>query len=161
MRAGNGTKVVVRSRNGRTVAGACAGAAEYFGIDVTLVRVIVAVVAVITGGVGVLACLVAWVIIPDSSSNPAAAWARLSRSGFPGRWAGGSGGSGGLGLCFRVRGAVVVPGRGIGLRYRGGGQVAVARVRGQLGDRRDLGYLGRRSALDLGLGRVLVAEVRE
>jgi phage shock protein C len=32
---------------------------------VTLVRVIWAVIAVITGGVGVLAYLVAWIIIPD------------------------------------------------------------------------------------------------
>ena len=69
MRDGNGTKVLVRSRNGRMVAGVCAGAAEYFGIDVTLVRVIVAVVAVITGGAGVLAYLVAWIIIPDEGQK--------------------------------------------------------------------------------------------
>jgi phage shock protein C len=59
----NSSKVLMRSRKGRMVAGVCAGAAEYFGIDVTLVRVIVAVVAVITGGAGVLAYLAAWVII--------------------------------------------------------------------------------------------------
>ena len=65
----NGTKVLVRSRTGRMVAGVCAGVAEYFGIDVTLVRVIVAVVAVITGGAGVLAYLVAWVIIPEEDEK--------------------------------------------------------------------------------------------
>jgi phage shock protein C len=69
MRDGNGAKVLVRSRNGRMVAGVCAGAAEYFGIDVTLVRVLVAVVAVITGGVGVLAYLAAWVIIPEEGEQ--------------------------------------------------------------------------------------------
>jgi phage shock protein C len=69
MRDGNGTKVLARSRNGRMVAGVCAGAAEYFGIDVTLVRVIVAVVAIITGGAGVLAYLAAWVIIPEEDEK--------------------------------------------------------------------------------------------
>jgi phage shock protein C len=69
MSDGNGNKVLRRSRSGRMVAGVCAGAAEYFGIDVTLVRVIVAVVAVITGGAGVLAYLAAWVIIPGEGEN--------------------------------------------------------------------------------------------
>jgi phage shock protein C len=69
MRDENGTKVLVRSRNGRLVAGVCAGVAEYFGIDVTLVRVLAAVVAVITGGVGVLAYLAAWVIIPEQGEK--------------------------------------------------------------------------------------------
>ena len=45
----DGTKVLVRSGNGRMVAGICAGAAEYFGWDLNLVRVIVAVIAVISG----------------------------------------------------------------------------------------------------------------
>jgi phage shock protein C len=69
MSDGNGNKVLRRSRSGRMVAGVCAGAAEYFGIDVTLVRVIVAVVAVITGGAGVLAYLAAWVIIPGEGEE--------------------------------------------------------------------------------------------
>ena len=45
------------------------------------------------------------------------------------------------------------------LLHYGGGQLAVAYLHGQLGDRRDLGYLKRRSAR--GLGRILIAEVRE
>jgi phage shock protein C len=69
MDSGNGTKVLVRSRKGRMVAGVCAGAAEYFGWDVTLIRVIVAVVAVITGGAGVLAYLAAWVLIPEEGEK--------------------------------------------------------------------------------------------
>jgi phage shock protein PspC (stress-responsive transcriptional regulator) len=69
MNSGDETKVLVRSRKGRMVGGVCAGLAEYFGMDVTLVRVIVAVVAVITGGVGVLAYLAAWAIIPDEGER--------------------------------------------------------------------------------------------
>jgi len=51
------------------VAGICAGIADYSGLDVTLVRLIVAVVSVITGGTGVLAYLAAWMIIPGEGEN--------------------------------------------------------------------------------------------
>ncbi|HSZ46602.1 MAG TPA: PspC domain-containing protein [Streptosporangiaceae bacterium] len=69
MNSRNGTKVLVRSRKGRMVAGVCAGIAEYFGADVTLVRVAVAAIAVITGGAGALAYLVAWAIIPEEGQK--------------------------------------------------------------------------------------------
>ncbi len=69
MSDGNGSKVLTRSRDGRMLAGVCAGVAGYFGLDVTIVRVIWAVVAVITGGAGVLAYLAAWAIIPDEGQK--------------------------------------------------------------------------------------------
>ena len=69
MNSGNGTKALVRSRKGRMVAGICAGIADYFGLDVTLVRVIVTVVSIITGGAGALAYLAAWVIIPSEGEK--------------------------------------------------------------------------------------------
>jgi phage shock protein C len=69
MRDGSGSKVLARSRDGRMLAGVCAGFADYFGLDVILVRVIWAVVSVFTGGAGVLAYLAAWVIIPDEGQQ--------------------------------------------------------------------------------------------
>ena len=69
MNGGNKTKTLVRERKGRMVAGVCAGIADYFGVDVTLVRVIVAVVSVMTGGAGVLAYLVAWALIPEEGET--------------------------------------------------------------------------------------------
>jgi phage shock protein C len=69
MSSGNGTRVLVRSRKGRMIAGVCAGAADYFSMDVTLVRVIVAVLTVITGGAGALAYLAAWAIIPEEGDK--------------------------------------------------------------------------------------------
>lgn len=69
MNVGNGTKILVRSRKGRMVAGICAGIADYYGLDVTLVRVIVTVVSIITGGAGALAYLAAWMIIPDEGEK--------------------------------------------------------------------------------------------
>ena len=80
MSSGNRTKVLVRSRKGRMVAGICAGLADYFGVDVTLVRVIVAVIAVITGGAGVLAYLVAWAIIPEEGDKYSIAEDLLSKT---------------------------------------------------------------------------------
>jgi phage shock protein C len=69
MNGRNGTNTLVRSRKGRMAAGICAGIADYFGLDVTLVRVIVAVASVMTGGAGVLAYLVAWMIIPGEGEK--------------------------------------------------------------------------------------------
>jgi phage shock protein PspC (stress-responsive transcriptional regulator) len=69
MRDSSGRRVLVRTRDGRMLAGVCAGVADYLGLDVTLVRVIWAVVSVITGGAGVLAYLVAWIIIPDEGQK--------------------------------------------------------------------------------------------
>jgi phage shock protein PspC (stress-responsive transcriptional regulator) len=51
------------------IAGVCAGLADYLGADVTLIRVIVAAIAIVTGGAGILAYLVAWAIIPDESQK--------------------------------------------------------------------------------------------
>ena len=65
MRDDSGSRVLVRPRDGRMLAGVCAGVAGYFGLDVTLVRVTWAVVSVLTGGAGVLAYLVARILIPD------------------------------------------------------------------------------------------------
>jgi phage shock protein PspC (stress-responsive transcriptional regulator) len=69
MSSGNGTKILVRPRKGRLVAGICAAIAEYSGVDVTLVRLIVAVVSVLTGGTGALAYLAAWIIIPGQGEK--------------------------------------------------------------------------------------------
>jgi phage shock protein PspC (stress-responsive transcriptional regulator) len=80
MNSTDGTKVLERSRKGQMVAGICAGAAEYFGWDVTLVRVIVAVIAVITGGAGALAYLAAWAIIPEEGKQSSIAEDLISKS---------------------------------------------------------------------------------
>jgi phage shock protein PspC (stress-responsive transcriptional regulator) len=56
------------------------GVAEYFGMDVTLVRLIVAVTAVITGGAGFLAYLVAWAIIPSERDETSIAESLISEN---------------------------------------------------------------------------------
>jgi phage shock protein C len=69
MSSDTGSKALLRSREGRMVAGVCSGLARCFGWDVTMVRVIVAVLCVITGGTGVLAYLAMWALIPEEGEK--------------------------------------------------------------------------------------------
>jgi phage shock protein C len=59
---------LTRSRTERKIAGVCAGVANYFEVDVTLVRAAWLVFSVVPGAVigGVLAYLLAWMVIPES-----------------------------------------------------------------------------------------------
>ena len=77
-----GTKRLYRSRKSQVVAGVCAGLAEYFNVDANLVRLVFAVVAVFTAGVGVLLYLAAWVILPEEGEDTSIAetWVHKRRS---------------------------------------------------------------------------------
>ena len=66
-------KVLVRKREGRIIAGVCAGLADYVGIDVNLLRVIVALISLFTVGTGVLAYGIAWLVIPEEGSKSSVA----------------------------------------------------------------------------------------
>jgi phage shock protein C len=57
-------KRLVRPRNGRAIAGVCAGFAEYFDIDVILVRLVWLLVGVMTG-IGLLSYPIAWIVMPE------------------------------------------------------------------------------------------------
>lgn len=52
-------------KNGKKIAGVCAAFANYFNIDVTLVRII-AVLLLLPGGLpGIVPYLVCWLVIPE------------------------------------------------------------------------------------------------
>lgn len=57
-------KRLYRSRSNRMIAGVCAGIADYFGIDPTLVRLLV-VFLTFAGGSGILAYIIAAIVIPE------------------------------------------------------------------------------------------------
>ncbi len=61
-------KRLTRSVTDRKVAGVCGGLAEYFGVDATPIRLIWAILSIFCGAIigGVIAYLVAWVIIPPA-----------------------------------------------------------------------------------------------
>jgi phage shock protein C len=54
-----------RPRYPRMVAGVCSGLALHYGWDLSLVRIICALMIVLTG-VGLIAYIVAWVVIPEA-----------------------------------------------------------------------------------------------
>ena len=63
----NGKKLY-RSDENKMLAGVCGGIAEYFGVDPTLIR-LAWVVFSLLGGSGLLAYILAAIIIPRDDSN--------------------------------------------------------------------------------------------
>jgi phage shock protein C len=54
-----------RPREDRKIAGVCAGMARYFGVDVTLIRILAVALAVWPVGVGIIIYIVCWVVMPN------------------------------------------------------------------------------------------------
>lgn len=67
-------KPLRRSRTHKAIGGVCAGFADYFGLDIALVRVMWALVTFFSGIVaGVLAYVICWIVVPleeAESSTP-------------------------------------------------------------------------------------------
>ena len=58
----------------KNIAGVCAGFARYMGVDVVLMRILWLVLAIASGGLGFLAYLIAWIVMPkDYQPAPATA----------------------------------------------------------------------------------------
>ena len=72
-----GGKRMQRSAGNVTVAGVCAGIAEYFAVDVTAVRVLWVLLSIFPGFVicGIFAYAAAWFIMPEAKVIPAGATA--------------------------------------------------------------------------------------
>ena len=64
----SGGKRLLRIRQGRIVAGVCAGLGAYFGVDVNLVRLAFGVLTVFYG-LGILVYLIAWLILPEEGED--------------------------------------------------------------------------------------------
>ncbi len=58
---------LTRPRSNRMLAGVCAGLANYFNIDPTIVRIIFVLAALPGGLPGTLAYLILWVVMPESA----------------------------------------------------------------------------------------------
>lgn len=57
-------KKLYRSKN-RIIAGVCAGIAEYLNIDPTVVRVVWTILTLCSLGVGILAYIICWILMPE------------------------------------------------------------------------------------------------
>jgi phage shock protein C len=53
-----------RIREGKKIAGVCAGFAEYFGTDVTVMRIIWVALTVLPPHIGLIGYIVAWAVLP-------------------------------------------------------------------------------------------------
>ncbi|HTV99413.1 MAG TPA: PspC domain-containing protein [Streptosporangiaceae bacterium] len=77
-----GSRQLCRPLNGRMLGGVAAGIADYLDVDVTIVRIVFAVLTFI-GGAGVPVYLAGWLLIPEEGSDQSLASdivASLSRS---------------------------------------------------------------------------------
>lgn len=61
-------KKLVKSKNNKMICGVCAGVAEQFNVDPTLVRVIWAIL-VLCYGVGLLAYIICAIVFPTGETN--------------------------------------------------------------------------------------------
>lgn len=71
-RAAEPPKKLVRPMKEKKIAGVCAGFANYFDVDVTLMRILWLTFALIWG-VGFIAYIVAWIAMPRDEGVPATA----------------------------------------------------------------------------------------
>jgi phage shock protein C len=63
-------KKLTRSRDDKWVGGVCGGIADYTGTDVSLIRLLVAVLSILGFGTVIVAYIVAWILVP--AAQPAA-----------------------------------------------------------------------------------------
>lgn len=65
---GTAPRSLQRPCQGRLVGGVAAGLADYFDVDVVIVRIVLAVLALV-GGIGVPLYVAAWVLVPEEGSD--------------------------------------------------------------------------------------------
>jgi phage shock protein C len=61
-----------RPMDQKKIAGVCAGFARYFAVDVTLMRILWIAMTIVTGGLGLLIYLAAWILMPKDYPVPGA-----------------------------------------------------------------------------------------
>jgi len=64
----SGPKRLYRSREHRQLAGVCGGIGEYFDVDPVLIRLLW-IFFTLAGGGGLLAYLIAWLVVPEAPQN--------------------------------------------------------------------------------------------
>jgi phage shock protein C len=70
-RAEPSRKRLVRLMHQKKIAGVCAGFADYFDLDVTLMRILWLVAALFTG-IGFIAYIIGWIAMPKDYTQPPA-----------------------------------------------------------------------------------------
>jgi phage shock protein C len=58
------SRLLRRSTDDKVLGGVCGGIARYLGVDAVLIRLLAVVLAIVGGGAGLIAYLIAWIVIP-------------------------------------------------------------------------------------------------
>ncbi len=75
---------LIRPQRGRQIAGVCLAFAEYFDLDVALIRVVWLLIAIFSGGAGFIAYLIGWFVIPsEPEAQPQVAQAPAAQPSSP------------------------------------------------------------------------------
>ena len=61
-----------RSKKERILGGVCAGLGEHLNVDPTVIRLVWAVVTLLSFGTGIIIYILAWIIIPEDDTGGAA-----------------------------------------------------------------------------------------
>ena len=64
-------KRLYRSKKERILGGVCVGLGEHLDVDPTVIRLIWAVVSVLSIGTGIIIYILAWIIIPEEDTGGA------------------------------------------------------------------------------------------
>ena len=73
-----------RSRRDSVLGGVCGGVADYLDIDPSIVRIIWAVLALVTGGLFLVLYIVMWIVVPEGPSAATVAGASTAPTGTAG-----------------------------------------------------------------------------
>jgi phage shock protein C len=68
--AGTAPAILSRPAEQKKVAGVCAGFARYFGADLALMRILWVALTIMTGGLGLLVYVGAWILMPKDVPAP-------------------------------------------------------------------------------------------
>jgi len=62
-------KRLYRSKKEKIIGGVCGGLGEFLDVDPTIVRLLWAIITVLSIGAGIVAYLLAWIIIPEKKNQ--------------------------------------------------------------------------------------------
>ena len=64
----NNNRHLYRSREERIIAGVCGGLADYFGLDVSKLRVAL-LIMILLGGLSIWVYIILWLVVPQNSKG--------------------------------------------------------------------------------------------
>jgi phage shock protein C len=94
-----------RSRTESVIGGVCGGVAEYLDVDPSIVRILWAILGLVTGGIFVVLYVVMWIVVPEAPGAESGAAPSATSPAAPVRRRGSGSGSLVLGLILVAVGA--------------------------------------------------------